>query len=203
MEIWIRSFQWREAEADAIARLDRPHVEGWNGPPCGGGEEGETRGDGRRWWVLFYTLIYCRRYFLVGASWRLPHHRTRQWVPAWHFVSNYCPAGRSFLFQPRRGHRHRRCALLFFFPRHRPLCWTANYAPCARLSAFEFGVPRIYPSPPQGFSDFRFRRSTFDGAGYIRLFSIRNLFVCCNRDMRKRGRESKHMSWKSGVVKIV
>lgn len=65
-------------------RAAEPSAEGWNRPARvegTGGKRACEPGDGRRWWILFYTLIYCRRYFLVGASWRLPHHRTRQWWP--------------------------------------------------------------------------------------------------------------------------
>lgn len=65
-------------------RAAGPSAEGWNRPARvegTGGKRACEPGDGRRWWILFYTLIYCRRYFLVDASWRLPHHRTRQWWP--------------------------------------------------------------------------------------------------------------------------
>ena len=65
-------------------RLDHPQRDETSLRGMGGRQEGKVRecqGDGRRWWILFCTLIYCRRYFLVGASWRLPHHRTRQWWP--------------------------------------------------------------------------------------------------------------------------
>lgn len=38
------------------------------------------------------TLIYCRRYFLVGASWRLPHHCARQWWARLTFCFELLPA---------------------------------------------------------------------------------------------------------------
>ena len=76
-----RNGSWRGE--DAIVRLDHPQRDetGLRGVGQAGGKSAREPGDGRRWWVLFCTLIYCRRYFLVGASWRLPHHRTRQWWP--------------------------------------------------------------------------------------------------------------------------
>ena len=63
------------------------------------------------------TLIYCRRYFLVGASWRLPHHRARQWRARLTFCFELLPAlARPVLsISPLRLllHQARQCSILF------------------------------------------------------------------------------------------
>jgi len=63
------------------------------------------------------TLIYCRRYFLVGASWRLPHHRARQWRARLTFCFELLPAlARPVLsISPLRPllHQARQCSILF------------------------------------------------------------------------------------------
>jgi len=63
------------------------------------------------------TLIYCRRYFLVGASWRLPHHRARQWWARLTFCFELLPAlARPVLsILPVRPllYRARQCSILF------------------------------------------------------------------------------------------
>lgn len=60
------------------------------------------------------TLIYCRRYFLVGASWRLPHHRARQWRVRLTFCFKLLLAlARPVLSISPLLHRARQCSILF------------------------------------------------------------------------------------------
>lgn len=60
------------------------------------------------------TLIYCRRYFLVGASWRLPHYRARQWRARLTFCFELLLAlARPVLSISPLLHRARQCSILF------------------------------------------------------------------------------------------
>lgn len=118
----------------------------------GGGRRARDRGDGRRWWVLFYTLIYCRRYFLVGASWRLPHHRTRQWWPLDILFRIIARLAGPFYASLRRTTPLRSA----FFPDSSLL----SRKLCANRAQYPLRIPRL--SAPRGFNVSRGRTEGFD-----------------------------------------
>lgn len=131
-----------------------------------------------RCWFLFYTLIYCRRYFLVGASWRLPHHQPRQWWSLdilFRIIARL--AGPFYFGQPVRT-----TGLGFFYPsRQLALCWAADYERYA-VSASNSAAVRLVADlqsrdRTEGFNSVR---DMLDGVPFsfrIRCWNQRNAVI--------------------------
>lgn len=163
-------------------------------------------------------MIYCRRYFLVGVGWRLPHHRTRQWSPLDILFRIIARLAGPFYFQPQLA-RHRFHAL-FFLPSRGPTFFFSPsrqvfVAPCAVSASNSAAVrsPRIYSSTPTGQKDSamsaicwpralpgRFRSSDekfsprFSATQWIARITATLINAAIPRVKNRRARESQHMS---------